>query len=48
MNDLTETLDLPCWSARDVLTLVAAVRLQAERDPLGALADCVLDLVGEG
>ena len=46
--DTTEALDLACWSARDVPTLVAAVRLQAERDPLGVLADCVLDLVAEG
>lgn len=40
-------LDLPCWSARDLLTLTTAVRGTKPRDPLRAIEDMLLDLVSE-
>lgn len=45
--DTTTALDLACWSARDLLVLTTALRETAPRDPLRALEDAVLDLVGD-
>lgn len=44
----TYDLDLPCWSARDVLVLTNAVRGTKARDPLRAVEDLLLDMVNEG
>lgn len=42
----TDNLDEVCWSARDLLAVMAAARKQ--REPIGAVIDKPLDLVGEG
>lgn len=44
---LTESLDEPCHSLRDFLTVLAAARLAGGRDPLGDAVDAPLDLVGD-
>ena len=41
MSDLTDNLDVRCWSARDLLQLVAAAR--QVRNPLAFIADALLD-----
>ena len=48
MTTATDALDLRCWSARDLLTLISAARGIGARDPLGLVADRVLDVVNEG
>ena len=45
-TDLTANLDERCWSARDLLGLIAAAREARVRDPLGYISDAVLDMVG--
>jgi len=44
----TDALDLPRWSARDVLAFLGALRDTKPRDPLRAAQDALLDLVNEG
>lgn len=43
---VTDALDLDCHSLRDILELIGAVRETKPRDPLRALEDALLDLVG--
>lgn len=40
-----QALDLPVWSARDILVFLAALRETKPRDPLRAAEDAMLDLV---
>ena len=40
-----DELDLTCWSARDLLTLVGAIRDTRPRDGLRALEDALIDRV---
>ena len=44
---VTDALDLDCHSVRDFLVLVSAIRELHARDPLRALEDALLDLVGQ-
>lgn len=45
MGATDELLDVPCWSAREVLELIGHVRAAKPRDGLRMLEDAVMDMV---